>query len=91
LGLEAAGTRGAGIEFSHWIPARMGGPRGILNGNFVPRSVHALSDPFRYRFMPRPWKAANPMPSVVNQQFTRIPTVLRGAAAGSAGAANGGC
>jgi hypothetical protein len=51
-GWEAAGTRGAGKEFSHWIPNRMGGPRSKWNGNFVDKVVHALSDPYRYRFMP---------------------------------------
>jgi len=92
FGLEAAGTRGAGMEFSHWLPARLGGPRSLLNGNFVAREVHALSDVFRYRFMPRVWKALNPMPSFLNQQWTRIPNVLKGVGAGTAvGAASGGC
>ena len=83
-GIRAAGARGAGLEFSHWIPARMGGARTILNGNFVPVATHALSDPFRYRFMPRVWKALNPMPSRLMQQWTRIPNVYKGSAAGGA-------
>jgi len=95
-GWEAAGTRGAGKEFSHWIPNRMGGPRSNWNGNFVDKVVHALSDPYRYRFMPKAWKAENPMPNMLWQQWTRIPNVYKGAgagaAAGSAGAAmNGDC
>lgn len=82
-GLRAAGTRGVGKEFSHWIPARAGGPRSIWNGNYVTISQHALSDPFRYRFMPRSWKASNPLPSVVTQQWNRIPKVHKGVAAGT--------
>ncbi len=81
-GLEAAGTKGAGREFSHWIPNRMGGPRSLWNGNYVSAEEHALSDPYRYRFMPRSWKADNPMPNAASQQWTRLPNVYKGAAAG---------
>ena len=81
-GLRAAGSAGRGLEFSHWIPNRMGGPRSLWNGNFVSREFHALSDPFRYRFMPRSWKALNPMPSRVSQQWDRIPYVYKGGVAG---------
>ena len=88
-GIKAAGTRGAGIEFSHWVPARAGGPRTIFNGNFVARETHALSDPYRYRFMPRSWKAENPLPGKVSQQWTRIPNVYKGAAAGGLYGASG--
>ena len=88
-GIKAAGAKGAGMEFSHWIPARMGGPRTLANGNFVPTATHALSDPYRYRFMPRVWKAANPMPNKASQQWTRIPNVYKGAAAGGAYGAGG--
>ncbi|NPC59189.1 RHS repeat-associated core domain-containing protein [Caenimonas soli] len=94
-GLKAAGAKGAGKEFSHWIPNRMGGPRSTWNGNFVPAATHALSDPYRYRFMPRPWKAQNPMPNAASQQWTRIPNAYKGGAAGAgygaAGAAQTGC
>jgi RHS repeat-associated protein len=94
-GIKAAGAKGAGKEFSHWIPNRMGGPRTILNGNYVPTATHALSDPFRYRFMPSAWKMANPMPGALSQQWTRIPNVFKGTAAGgaygAAGAAQSGC
>ncbi len=34
-GIRAAGARGVGKEFSHWIPNRMGGPRTILSKNGV--------------------------------------------------------
>jgi len=81
-GWSSAGLRGPGREFSHWFPARMGGARSLWNGNYVPRAVHALSDPYRYRFMPRAWKASNPMPSVVSQQWTRIPYAYKGVAGG---------
>ena len=84
IGWRAAGQKAVGKEFSHWIPNRMGGPRSKWNGNFVPKVTHALSDPFRYRFMPRSWKATNPMPNVISQQWTRIPYVYKGAAIGAA-------
>jgi RHS repeat-associated protein len=83
-GWEAAGAKGAGKEFSHWIPNRMGGPRSKWNGNFVSTAEHALSDPYRYRFMPKVWKAENPMPNMVQQQWVRVPNVYRGATAGGA-------
>jgi hypothetical protein len=81
-GWSRAGIRGAGREFSHWIPARMGGPRSLWNGNFVPVRVHALSDPFRYRFMPRAWKEQNPMWHWVVRQWVGIPYVYKGMAMG---------
>lgn len=83
FGLRAAGTAGKGLEFSHWIPNRMGGARSLFNGNYVTTRTHALSDPFRYRFMPRSWKALNPMPSRFAQQWVRIPYVYKGAGAGA--------
>ncbi|MBF0526406.1 MAG: RHS repeat-associated core domain-containing protein [Deltaproteobacteria bacterium] len=82
-GLEAAGTKAAGKEFSHWIPKRMGGPRSILNGNYVTAEEHALSDTYRYRFMPRDWKEANPLLNPLTQQWNRIPNVYKGGAAGA--------
>jgi RHS repeat-associated protein len=91
-GLRIAGVAGKGLEFSHWIPSRWGGPRNLFNGNFVTTAQHALSDPYRYQFMTRMWKAANPMPSVLVQQWNRIPWFWRGIAAGGAygGASIGG-
>jgi hypothetical protein len=94
-GLKAAGAKGAGKEFSHWIPKRMRGPRTVWNGNYVPTATHALSDPFRYRFMPRAWKEVNAPMTVSMAQWTRIPNVYKGGAAGgaygAAGAAQSGC
>lgn len=73
----------------------MGGPRSLFNGNYVSTAMHALSDPYRYRFMPRAWKAQNPMPSRLQQQMTRVPNVYKGAGAGGAygavGAGQAGC
>lgn len=88
-GLRAAGQKAAGKEFSHWIPNRLGGPRSIWNGNYVTTATHALSDPYRYRFMPRAWKAMNPMPSRLNQQLVRLPNVYKGTSAGGAYGATG--
>ena len=97
-GLKAAGVKGAkgsGIEFSHWIPNRMGGPRSIWNGNFVTKITHALSDPYRYRFMPRTWKEVNVPMGTLMAQWTRIPNAHKGAASGAAygagGASQAGC
>jgi hypothetical protein len=83
-GLEKAGAAGAGKEFSHWIPARLGGPRTVLNGNYVSVAEHALSDPSRYRFMPRVWKEANPLSGAATRQLNRVPNVLAGTAIGAA-------
>ncbi len=83
-GVKAAGVKGAGKEFSHWIPNRMGGPRSIFNGNYVSSATHALSDPYRYRFMKAAWKMENPMPNQAVQQWIRIPDVYKGTAAGGA-------
>ncbi|WP_241685100.1 RHS repeat domain-containing protein [Xanthomonas euvesicatoria] len=81
-GWRSAGKK-AGTEFSHWIPNRMGGPRSLWNGNYVPTRVHALSDPYRYKFMPRIWKAENPMPGRVTQQWIRLPDVYKGLLSGA--------
>jgi RHS repeat-associated protein len=88
-GLDAAGEAGAGKEFSHWIPNRMGGPRSIWNGNYVSPTEHALSDPYRYNFMPRSWKQNNPLPNPLTQQWNRIPNAYKGGAAGGAYGAAG--
>ncbi len=82
-GLEAAGTKGAGKEFSHWIPKRLGGPNSLLNGNYVSKSTHALSDPYRYRFMSKAWKASNPIYNPLQRQWIRLPNWIKGAGAGA--------
>jgi uncharacterized protein RhaS with RHS repeats len=81
-GVQSAGSASRGLEFSHWIPARAGGPRSIFNGNYVSPTTHALSDPYRYQFMSKAWKAENPMPNVLSQQWTRLPDVYKGTGAG---------
>ncbi len=85
-GAEAAEANAGekGFEFSHWIPDRVGGPRSIFNGNYVSTAEHALNDPFRYRFMDPAWKALNPMNPAGQQQWNRIPLLLKGAGAGAA-------
>ncbi len=91
-GVRAAGAKGAGKEFSHWIPNRMGGPRSTWNGNFVPPSRHYYHDPFRY---PKGWRDLGPKWNPARQQFDRIPNIYKGTAAGGAygagGAAQSGC
>ena len=88
--MRAAGAKGVGKEFSHWIPNRWGGLRSNWNGNYVSRAEHALSDPYRYQFMPKAWKAENPLPSMAEQQWVRIPNVYKGAATGGAYGYGGG-
>ncbi|MBX7494865.1 hypothetical protein K3172_03215 [Qipengyuania sp. 6B39] len=88
-GIKAAGTAGKGIEFSHAIPKRMGGPRTIWNGNYVPARTHILSDPHRYRFTPRNWKPDNPMWPRPRQLYERTPNTIKGTAAGAAVGAAG--
>lgn len=68
----------------------------IFNGNYVSPFTHALSDPYRYRFAPNAWKALSPQMSAPVTQWTRLPNVYKGAAAGwaygGAGAGQtGGC
>jgi RHS repeat-associated protein len=79
-GLRAAGTRGVGREFSHWIPNRMGGPRSLWNGNYVSPARHYYHDPYRY---PPGYKNLGPKWQPIRQQFDRIPNVYKGAAAGA--------
>jgi RHS repeat-associated protein len=96
-GWGAAGKAVKGAtEYSHWIPARalQGGRGGLLdkvtraarlNGNNVSKAEHALSDPWRYRFMPQAWKKANPLPNAFEQQLHRLPRFPLGMAAAAAG------
>jgi RHS repeat-associated protein len=73
-----------GLEFSHWIPNRLGGSRSLWNGNFVTPRTHALSDPMRYRFTNKAWKRDNAMYPFVMQQATRVPYTIVGGGAGAA-------
>ena len=93
-GIRAAGMARKGYEFSHFVPKRllpksMKSARSIWNGNYVPVKTHALSDPFRYRFMPKWWKWENPMPNRVHQLWVRTPNTAKGTTAGVAAAGTG--
>ncbi len=85
-GWAAAGAKGAGKEFSHWIPNRMGGPRSKWNGNYVTPAQHYYHDPFRY---PRGWRDLGDKYPAWLQQLDRIPNVYKGGAAGAAAGAAG--
>jgi hypothetical protein len=99
-GVKSAGSKGAGRQFSHWIPDRYfrnGNAimrsnfmrntfgRSFLNGNFVSRTRHALHDPSARRFMSKIWKASNPSRNKLWQQWDRIPLLWKGTAAGAVG------
>ncbi len=99
-GLKAAGTKGAGKAFSHWIPDRILKKSGsnfirntfgksLLNGNYVSKARHALHDDWARRFMSKAWKSSNPQWSRLMQQLDRLPRAPIGAAAGAAAAAGG--
>jgi RHS repeat-associated protein len=81
IGLEKAGAKAAGKEFSHWIPNRMGGPRSIFNGNFVTPYRHFLHDPYRYI---KGWRDLGPRFPRWLQQLDRIPNIYKGLGAGAA-------
>jgi RHS repeat-associated protein len=81
------------VDFSHWIPDRILKRTGsdfirntfgksILNGNYVPKTFHALTDSGAYRWMPRAWKSANPMLNPILGQYHRIPNIYKGAIVG---------
>jgi RHS repeat-associated protein len=80
LGVRAAGVKGAGNEFSHWIPdrilkqgpswARKGFGRSALNGNYVTPYRHYLQDPFRY---PGGWRSFGPRLNPLLRQLDRLP------------------
>ena len=96
LGLRAAGTRGVGKEFSHWIPHRRLKPfnrlirqkfgRSRFNGNYVSPIRHYKHDPYRY---PRGWRDAGPRLNPVLRQLDRVPRVYYGTGAGGAWGAGG--
>lgn len=81
LGALKGATKGsklAATEFSHWIPKRLGGPRIWWNGRIVSVTEHALTDVYRYQFLPksvkevlkRSWHPAR-------QQLNRLPEWVR--------------
>jgi len=87
LGVRFGGVVGKGKEFSHWIlrrvlPGWLKNKKTIWNGNFVSKETHALSDPYRYRFMPKKWKEKNPMFNPFKKHWVRFPNALKGVGAG---------
>ena len=79
------------VERSHWIPDRSPLPSAITDAGWNQKLMwgtdHALADPHRYRFLKKAWKADNPMPGRLTQQWNRIPDGVKGAgAAGAYGA-----
>ncbi|MGV6853395.1 MAG: RHS repeat domain-containing protein [bacterium] len=94
IGLLGKGVKG--FEYSHFVPQRFLNKFGItrkwkspLNGTYVPKLFHALTDKFRYRFMPRTFKAqyglTSPIPQGA-QQVLRTPPVFVGGALGATSA-----
>lgn len=83
------------VDYSHWIPGRvlgkLTGNKNLLygsplNGNYVSRIKHALTDPSRYNTMPvkdfkKEYGATIPT-SPFFQQYNRIPLFYRGVATG---------
>lgn len=90
----AIGVMGKGVkgyEYSHFVPQRFLSRFGItrswkspLNGTYVPKWYHALTDVFRFRFMPKTWKQSLPFTIPQGaQQVLRTPPVYIGAGAGA--------
>ena len=71
------GIKAEGTEFSHWFPARMGGPRIWWNGQVVSVEEHALTDDFRRRFMAAAWKKGAAEYGLLRQQLNRLPQWAR--------------
>ncbi len=55
-----------------------------LNGNYVTKTFHQLTDPKAYRFLRREIKAAMPILPVTVRHMLRVPFSLAGTAAGFA-------
>jgi RHS repeat-associated protein len=83
------------VERSHWlIPRRSKLPNRIKNGRWNIKEMwgtdHALADPFRYRFMPKWWKAQNPLPNPLTRFWNRTPTWAQAGSIGVGAGAGGG-
>jgi RHS repeat-associated protein len=78
-GIKAAGVKTVSTEFSHWIPARLGGARSIFNGNYVTPVQHYLQDSYRYI---KGWQNIGPKWNSIIQQLARIPNLYKGTAIG---------
>jgi RHS repeat-associated protein len=86
-GLRVATKKAAGLEYSHWIPARVLRNRfGMTkkqakkhnpwNGNYVTPERHYKHDPYRY---PRGWKTMGDRLDGLEKHLDRIPTSVKGA------------
>ena len=97
-GIGSAGARRAGVEFSHWIPGRFSNPnsqfyKGIprwltensLNGNHVPRWLHAATDPYRLLKGMKKW--GDHLYPAWQRQLIRMPGWLSGGLLGPLGGA----
>jgi len=91
-GLRAAGSKGAGREFSHWIPDRVlkrtgsnrirnDFGRSRFNGNYVTPRRHAQHDPKRFLSGDRGMQGKF---GPAHRQFDRIPNAYKGGALGGA-------
>jgi RHS repeat-associated protein len=105
-GVASSGAKGAGKEFSHFIPKsigkQIGGPIGDfiqsnnrLNGNYVSLARHYLHDPTRFPSKAIQAAAGPKYPAAIGI-LDRTPNWIRGATAGAAYAGgsraiNGGC
>ena len=92
IGLAGKGMQG--FEYSHFVPQRLlnlvgisRSWRPIYNGTYVPSMYHALTDLYRYRFVPRSIKGVIGAQSFIPQgiqQILRIPPIFWGAGIGAA-------
>lgn len=90
LGVLGKGVKG--FEFSHFVPRRFTGKYGLpsafvnssLNGNYVPWPVHAMTDAYRFRFVPRAIKPMIPQLPAGLAQAGRVPAWVYGGVAGAA-------
>jgi RHS repeat-associated protein len=91
-GIKAAGTKGVGREFSHWIADRVlkrtGSRwirntfgRSLFNGNYVTPFRHFLHDP--YRFLKGYETLGERLPALL-RQLDRVPRLYYGAGVGAA-------
>jgi RHS repeat-associated protein len=88
--LNAAFPRGLEwVERSHFIPERWGGTFSKYNINLRWGTDHALSDASRYRFLPKVWKADNPLPNAAERFWDRLPDWSKGATIPSTAASAG--
>ncbi|CBL45519.1 Hypothetical protein HDN1F_19360 [gamma proteobacterium HdN1] len=78
--LPARVIRPSSKDYIAWLDNAFGRAfvNGPFNGNWVSAVTHALTDPYRYRFAPKGWKADNPMYPEWIQILLRIPGWMPG-------------